>query len=492
MTRKLYVKYYISLLYILIPKLLLSQMPVETWSNYSAIDASKNNPSLLSSSFCYAEFGSDFNINLYNDFYFLNSKDYTDLLRYRTTSDYFIKGKNYPVGFVLNTMPKNMHESSEATAFSAMFCPNGTLALGMFINARACSNATNVPYELPEIAMITLDNTNEYFKNFSSRNCNINAMVWNEIGISVASTIYDRFFSKIDCGISAKLLLGISSASMNIKNLDYDLLSKDSVFLNTLEMVSAVSLPTDLDTPFNDYTNIISNRLKYNGLGFAFDFGFSYTEKMKIDNTRRRKACAIPITPYFFKIGVSLLDFGAIRFRSNSITNVFSYNGGMLLDFDSFNDVSSYKSLVETLSMLLYEDDRQSFRSDNYFLGLPSALSVQFDARLNDNIYVNASWIQPVRFFTHSVMRSPQIVLAPRYESRFIDCALPISLLDYHRILVGLSARFSFVSIGTHNLLNLIGLGDSYGLDLYVSLRYHLLKGRCNVQHDACWASDFR
>ena len=121
---------------------------------------------------------------------------------------------------------------------------------------------------------------------------------------------------------------------------------------------------------------------------------------MKIDNTRRRrKACAIPITPYFFKIGVSLLDFGAIRFKSNSITNVFSYNGGMLLDFDSFNDVSSYKSLVETLSMLLYEDDRQSFRSDNYFLGLPSALSVQFDARLNDNIYVNASWIQPVRFF---------------------------------------------------------------------------------------------
>lgn len=214
---------------------------------------------------------------------------------------------------------------------------------------------------------------------------------------------------------------------------------------------------------------------------------------MKIDNTRRRrKACAIPITPYFFKIGVSLLDFGAICFKSNSITNVFSYNGGMLLDFKSFNDVSSYKSLVETLSMLLYEDDRQSFRSDNYFLGLPSALSVQFDARLNDNIYVNASWIQPVRFFTHSVMRSPQIVLAPRYESRFIDCALPISLLDYHRILVGLSARFSFVSIGTHNLLNLIGLGDSYGLDLYVSLRYHLLKGRCNVQHDACWASDFR
>lgn len=103
MTRKLYVKYYISLLYILIPKLLLSQIPVVTWSNYSAIDASKNNPSLLSSSFCYAEFGSDFNINLYNDFYFLNSKDYTDLLRYRTTSDYFIKGKNYPVGFVLNT-----------------------------------------------------------------------------------------------------------------------------------------------------------------------------------------------------------------------------------------------------------------------------------------------------------------------------------------------------------------------------------------------------
>ena len=178
---------------------------------------------------------------------------------------------------------------------------------------------------------------------------------------------------------------------------------------------------------------------------------------MKIDNTRRRrKACAIPITPYFYKIGVSLLDFGAIRFKNNSITNVFSYNGGMLLDFDSFNDVSSYKSLVETLSMLLYEDDRQSFRSDNYFLGLPSALSVQFDAR------------------------------------RFIDCALPISLLDYHRILVGLSARFSFVSIGTHNLLNLIGLGDSYGLDLYVSLRYHLLKGRCNVQHDACWAIDFR
>lgn len=85
-------------------------MPVMTWSNYSAIDAAKVNHSLLSSSFCYAELGSNININIYNDFLFLHSTDYYKLLRFGTTSDHLIKGENQPLGFVLNTKPKNMYQ----------------------------------------------------------------------------------------------------------------------------------------------------------------------------------------------------------------------------------------------------------------------------------------------------------------------------------------------------------------------------------------------
>ncbi|MGN0033006.1 MAG: DUF5723 family protein [Candidatus Limimorpha sp.] len=479
---------------LLLSKKSFSQAPVDSWSNYTGINAAKVNPSLLSSSFCYAEIGTDFSINFNNDFIFIKSKDYINLIRFgRLSTNYFIKGKDYPIGFVLNTKPKNLFETFEVTALSAMFCPTGNLAFGFFLNGRACSSATRVPYELPEIALVTIEDTDEYYKSYSSKNCNVGVMAWNEVGISLAGTLYNRFFSKIDCGITAKVLLGISSASLNINNLDYDLLSRDSVFLKSLGMVSAASLPINYDAPFNDYINVFSNGLKYNGYGLAFDIGFSYIEKMNFDNNNRKtKTCAIPKTLYYYKIGVSLLDFGAIRFKRNSLVNEFVFNGGMMLDFDSFNNISSYQALADTLSLIIYGDAGKSHSAGDFVMGLPSAISVQLDSRISDNFFINASWIQPVRLFSHTVMRSPQIMVAPRYESRYFDFALPVSLIDYNRILIGLSARFAGLTIGTHNIFNFIGLGDSYGLDLYVSLRYYLLKGRCSTLHDACWSSDFR
>lgn len=488
-----YLKYCLSLFLFLLSMISQSQVPIDAGSNYSGMRPAMVNPSLLSTSFCYAEFGTDIGFGIYNDFLFLRSKDYFNLMRYgKLSTDYIINGKLYPVGFVIDSKPKSMYEWFEATALSVMFCPDGKLAAGLFVNGRVCSSAKRVPYELPEIAMVSLDDNEEYFRNYSSKNTSVGMMAWNEVGLSLAGTVYNEYFSKIDCGVSVKALFGISAASLKIKNMDYDLLGKDSIFINSSDIISAMSLPIGYDTDFSNYGDAFPDKLKYNGYGVAFDIGVTYTEKIKVDdNMRRKKMYAVPKTYYYYKMGISLLDVGAVRFRTNSIVNELLCRN-MFFDLKSLENVTSFQALVDTCSLLIYGDAGRAGISDHFLIGLPSAVCLQFDARMNENIYINASWIQPVRFFTHSVLRSPQIVLAPRFESRFFDFIMSLSLLDYKRVLMGMSARFAFVTVGTHNLLNLMGLGNSYGLDIYVSLRFRLLKGSCLKLRDACWSNNFR
>jgi len=72
-----------------------------TSSNYSGSRGLAVNPSLMTTSFVYADFGLNLGVAAYNDFAFVKTGDYYRCLRGEGLSDYYVNGKQTPLGVVL-------------------------------------------------------------------------------------------------------------------------------------------------------------------------------------------------------------------------------------------------------------------------------------------------------------------------------------------------------------------------------------------------------
>lgn len=63
------------------------------------------------------------------------------------------------------------------------------------------------------------------------------------------------------------------------------------------------------------------------------------------------------------------------------------------------------------------------------------------------------------------------LVVTPRFESRWWGASLPLSILNYEQVRIGLAARLAFLTIGTDHLLSFVGQKKLSGTDFYLSLK---------------------
>ncbi len=238
----------------------------------------------------------------------------------------------------------------------------------------------------------------------------------------------------------------------------------------------------------------MSDKLK-NGLGFGVDFGFVYTKRKSVGMNRRSvSSCDMDHVLYRWRLGVSVTDIGFVKFKGNARSHHYFNDEPTLFIHSALDDVNSIDDLSKTLSAIYFHGDSlASVVGDEFTMTLPSSLNMQLDFNINDKFYVGAMWIQPFALSENSVRKAAQIVVSPRFENEYFDFILPVTLYDYSKMFLGAEMRLWFFSIGTQNILSFCGIGDFYGMDLYFSLKFNILKGRClGSGRDACWNSDFR
>lgn len=465
-----------------------------TATNYSGSRGLAVNPSLMTTSYVYADFGLNIGVSAYNDFAYLHAKDLFNLIYNGTLSDYHVNGRTYPMGFVMNKNPKYVYENLDFNVISMMLCPKGKRAYGIFVNNRLYTSGKRIPWEIPEAAIVSIEEGDYLGKNYKSENAKIGLMAWSEVGLSYSMTVYDRYSDKFDVGMTAKGLLGYVGVALNLDDVDKDIVDKNVSVIHKLNMTAAMAGPIDYEAQFADGQLFDKNRL-INGLGLGFDIGVTYTNKKdEKEHGEVKRPCTFPKIQYNWRLGVSLLDVGAIRFNKNTRTYRYFSEEDKVFDISRLEGVVNFDSMMDTLNSIFYENPAEARGGDGFVMGLPTALSVQFDYNIYNKFYVNATWIQPVRFFEYSVSRPPQLVVEPRFESTYFDFTLPVTLYNYHRFLVGAEMRLAFLTVGTQNIFNFLRYGESYGLDVYVALKFNLYKGKCpnRVRKDECWNANFR
>lgn len=461
-------------------------------TNYAGSRALAVNPSLMTTSFVYADFGLNLGVVAYNDFAYLHASDYYRLLNGENPSDYYVDGRRYDVGFLINSKPKYVYETLDFNLLSAMYNKDGKHAFGIVINNRVYTSAKRVPWEVLEASLKSIDST-FFDRNYVSKNTKISLMAWSEVGLSYAATVLDFDYDKVDFGITAKGLLGYSGVALNLNKVDKDIVDKNISIIHSLDMSAAMSAPIDYDAKFADGQIFDANSI-VNGFGLGFDIGFTYTHKISNKHISASKhACIAPKINYHWRFGVSLLDVGAISFKNNAKIYKFLTDTDKTFDVRDLEDSEDFEAMMDKLSGAFYDDPSDADGGSKFLMGLPTALSVQFDYHLAKNVYVNATWVQPLRLLRYSTRRPAQVVVEPRFESRYFDLTMPVTFYNYEKIFLGAELRLAFLTVGTHNIFNFLGVGESYGLDAYVALKFNFYKGKCfGGRRDACWNANFK
>ena len=418
----------------------------------------------------------------------LHSKLYMDVnivtadLFFENNAFYIHKGDFKPIAFLKSdqnlpeygkdALPFDYYRNDQRKAFhlsTLVMGPSFSIsrrddAFGFSTAFRTVISARDVPYEIIPFSYEGMNYDPLHNINFNNNEMLITGMAWMEIGLSYARTIYRRGHAHLTGGITAKFLLGMAGTYLDIENMDY--------------------IRGELG-----YSASSTGGPLFSGKGFAFDLGIIYEKKSRgYSSIHSRKLCKQPYDDYVYRIGVSLLDLGLMNYKGQAQKHSYDDVGTFWEHVDTVN-FRNLDQFTRMLSNEFYGDPNASLVSNRIKMILPAALSVQGDYHFRKQWYLNASLIIPLMTGKAYIYRPAQIAVSPRYETQYMEFSMPVSLYNFRYPRVGLSARFWFFTIGTDKLLGFFNLTDFTGMDIYISLKFNFLKGKCRPYG---WRCDYR
>jgi hypothetical protein len=341
-------------------------------------------------------------------------------------------------------------------------------AIGLTVAARAYANIRDISGNAGQNAFAYLLENNLWNTNFQDQSTRVNAMGWLEYGLHYATVIYSDSRSEWKAGISLNYLRGLGAAYVKNTNLNYRLADTSNIAFTN----SSVDYGR---TAIDDFKNLHSPG---HGHGFGADIGVTYVH-FKEESTAWPSSGRIQADPdknnYLYRIGISLLDLGAINFSRNTGSYHLATAAG---NFGNWRQAkfSDNSQLDQTLSAVFYNGDSTKSQTGNSFhMAMPAALSIQADWNVDRHYFLNATI---VKGFGHGdnvgVVRPDVYSLTPRYETKWFDVSLPFSLLYYNhwQPRVGLAVRAGYFFIGGDAIGPLLKLNDLQQVDFYAGIHY--------------------
>ncbi len=457
--------------------------------NYSGSLSTLVNPAMLTNSKTFL----DVNVvtaDLFfrNDMYYIPRSDYSvykaiglkPLPKYTSDS----------INFLMYTdkNPKFFNLSVRAVGPSASF-QYGDHGFALTTGARFITASNNIPWEFPALGYIGIKNDSLHNINFIDYSIDLTSVGWTEVGFSYAYNVFKYYNQQLTVGVTVRKIWGYGAVSLSVDNMDYVIVNDSTINIKSLNSDFGFALPFDYD---KSDLNINNNPL-FKGGGFGFDVGMVYVKKKKgYKRWDRYSLCSQPYEDYDFRLGVSLLDIGSIRFKKNAQYHTYDDVSVYWSDFDTL-DYSTINGVMTSLSDVLYGDPTRSLKQNYFSVGLPAALSVQLDVHTFKNLYLGGYWLHPLRVNLHTIKRPAQLAFVPRYETNLFEVSVPVSLYDYKYARVGLSVRLWFFTIGTERLGTWLGMADLNGLDIYTSVKFNIgQKGVCRSRKmNACQNGEY-
>lgn len=320
----------------------------------------------------------------------------------------------------------------------------GNYSFGFFCNYRFESNTTNVPINIIRSLYEGNNLPQDMLKNMHSDKFDFGLMAWGELGGTYSQKVIDDDEKILVTGFNLKLLESNFGAFVSTKQVDYHLPNNTDLEIDNIDAKFGIS----------DVSKII------NGYGAGTDLGVSYFKKIR--NTEVNSNQSTNFVNYKYKIGLSIIDIGAVSFKNSSMYDVNTYVDNSIIADNTINTDS------------LKDFNNSDLNSERKLcIVLPTALSLQFDYNVNNKFYVSSVFIQNLKVFDNQLRRSSLIAISPRCENKKFEVSIPLSLYDYKIPRIGISLRYRGITIGTEKVGWLFKFTNYSGMDGYISIHYN-------------------
>lgn len=378
---------------------------------------------------------------------------------------------------------KNFYFETELRGPAIMYRLSKKSAITFGVRSRTGFNITNVSENLAKLAVNGVDsNINSNSKitvgsNLDNLRLRASALSYQEYALGFGKQFLEIRSLKIKFGATAKFLMGNAYLYSQGNNIDFTVNGDDSIRINQADFQYGYS---DL----NKFQNFSPNSLLPSlggDYGFAWDAGAVVEYNPAAGENLRNKS-----TSYLFKMGLSLLDMGRIKFKNNVVNNRVQLRSPFTFVPDSATEKAfedgPFSDDAKDYADSLVQANFDVTKSSEAIYGLPSVLSVQLDYNVLKNFYVGAIWYQDIRgtdLKKLTLHRPSQITLIPRFESNWLEASLPINLGgDYKVLQVGGYVRIGPVYAGSDNLKALITQENFYGVNAYFGLAQGIGKNK--------------
>jgi hypothetical protein len=461
-------------------------------SNYSGIFGISLNPSYMVGSRLYMDFNLlSANAAFTNNYVFIERKDYTDLLLYGISPSYFTN-ENEERNFAItrDNPDKYGYYGMRITGPSAMIV-DGYHAYGITTCFRANAAFHNLPIDMSNFLYEAIDYDVQHgvIYNHDER-IQTGILSWFEIGLTYAYNFQRYKWDSWTAGITIKPLLGYSGTYTNLDQLRY------IVYNDTVATVYSASFGYGYSLPMDYYDNSFSNKPFIRGFGLGADIGVTYARTAKGHATLiYSRLCEQRYERYNFKLGISLLDFGYIKFTKNAICSSYTETSTeWFRPTDTLPESSPYE--IEAKIAAYFKNNSREYTTRNDFvMNTPPSFSVQFDHCVKDYLFVNTTVIWGFNLGRSYMKRQSVFSVTPRFETARLECALPISVYEWNFSWphVGLAVRYGNFFIGTDRISTIIGFRSITGFDIYAGLRLNLSNTfRMNFIKEFCGMRKFR
>ncbi len=327
----------------------------------------------------------------------------------------------------------------------------GTVGAG--VRTRAYVSAVGVSPALGNFIFHGLGYRPQHGVRYHDEHVRVMSAAWTEFAVNYAHILKAEGFGILSAGLNAHYDLAHAGMALGASSLAYTVLDSARLVVHEADANYGYALPA------------LSA-----GRGWGGDLGVAYERTLEEADgymPHRASGSCDPLR-YRYRIGVSLLDLGRLHFdqgRSGSISSgTLSIADYTHIPVDSEQDIDS-----------LLASATKWQREESFTIGTPTALSIQYDQRIANNAYVSMVAVQNLSGpGSTRLRRTNSIAITPRYETRYVEAALPVTIHEYDALhpSIGFMLRLDGIVLGTDNIAPFVNKRDVYAADIYFRLRW--------------------
>jgi len=339
----------------------------------------------------------------------------------------------------------------------------GKYAFGLHTRFRTIADVRGIPESLGYYLTEGFQYREQMGIQHTVNDARLGALATVEAGFSAAAILRQRGGMITQAGVHVRRITGVMGAGMRVDDWTYSVV--DSSNMRTTRFQGEYG--------FNDPG---FDRLNWrNGGGWGVDLGITFKQRLsESDDYTPHNPCTDG--DYRYRLAFSVLDLGRVRFRGPFYHNVF--NETEQNDWNDFSNAQvSDPASVDALLNQGVGAARHNSDQGRFVMMLPTAFSAQFDYNLNHGFYIHNMLTAGVPWKGRlGVQRASYLAVIPRWESRWLEASLPVSLYEFRYPQLGAMLRIHSLIIGSDNLGALVFRRPVYGADIYIAVKYSMFR----------------